>query len=103
MHQLEHCSWKNSGRKPAYVYYFTRALLGDDAGAVPFLRTLVHVRNPWAKLAPENRRRLCPQQRNDGRLDQFHENPENPNAEGKDDWKPCTKDDPYVQVLDVRK
>ncbi len=27
----------------------------------------------------------------------------NPNAEGKDDWKPCTKDDPYVQVLDVRK
>ena len=21
------------GRKPAYVYYFTRALLGDDAGA----------------------------------------------------------------------
>ena len=26
----------------------------------------------------------------------------NPNAEGKDDWKPCTKEEPYVQVLDVR-
>ena len=26
----------------------------------------------------------------------------NPNGEGKADWKPCTKEDPYVQVLDVR-
>lgn len=36
------------GRKPAYVYYFTRALLGDDAGAF-HSSELWYMFEPWAE------------------------------------------------------
>ena len=90
------------GRKPAYVYYFTRALLGDDAGAF-------HSSELWYMFGTLGRS-WRPKTEGDYALSKemmddwtnFMKTG-NPNAEGKDDWKPCTKDDPYVQVLDVRK
>ena len=89
------------GRKPAYVYYFTRALLGDDAGAF-------HSSELWYMFGTLGRS-WRPKTEGDYALSKemmddwtnFMKTG-NPNAEGKDDWKPCTKDDPYVQVLDVR-
>ena len=90
------------GRKPAYVYYFTRALLGDNAGAF-------HSSELWYMFGTLGRS-WRPKTEGDYALSKemmddwtnFMKTG-NPNAEGKDDWKPCTKDDPYVQVLDVRK
>ena len=90
------------GRKPAYVYYFTRALLGDDAGAF-------HSSELWYMFGTLGRS-WRPKTEGDYALSKemmddwtnFMKTG-NPNAEGKVDWKPCTKDDPYVQVLDVRK
>ena len=89
------------GRKPAYVYYFTRALLGDDAGAF-------HSSELWYMFGTLGRS-WRPKTEGDYALSKemmddwtnFMKTG-NPNAEGKDDWKPCTKDDPYVQVLDMR-
>ena len=90
------------GRKPAYVYYFTRALLGDDAGAF-------HSSELWYMFGTLGRS-WRPKTEGDYALSKemmddwtnFMKTG-NPNTEGKDDWKPCTKDDTYVQVLDVRK
>lgn len=70
------------GRKPAYVYYFTRALLGDDAGAFHSSELWYMFGTLGRSWRPKTEGRLCPQQRNDGRLGQFHEN-RKPERRGK--------------------
>ena len=88
------------GRKPAYVYYFTRALLGDNAGAF-------HSSELWYMFGTLGRS-WRPKTEGDYALSKemmddwtnFMKTG-NPNAEGKDDWKPCTKDDPYVPLFGI--
>mgnify|MGYP000243620063 CR=1 FL=1 len=92
MHQLEHCAGKNSEEKPAYVYYFTRALLGDDAGAF-------HSSELWYMFGTLGRS-WRPKTEGDYALSKemmddwtnFMKTG-NPNEREKNDWKPCTKDD----------
>lgn len=98
------CDWavnqEKLGRKPAYVYYFTRQLPGDDAGAFhsselwymfetwkrcwrPFTKEdsvlSAHMMDAWTNFMKTG----------------------NPNAGGKGDWKPYTTKQPYVQIFDI--
>lgn len=98
------CNWalnqEKLGRTPAYIYYFTRQLPGDDAGAF-------HSSELWYMFETWKR---CwrPFMEMDGKLSakmmdawtNFMKTG-NPNPEGKEDWKPYTKAQPYVQILDV--
>lgn len=90
------------GRLPAYVYDFQRQLPGDDAGAF-------HSSELWYMFGTLNR---CwrPMTDADYRLSErmldcwtnFMKYG-NPNESGtfSEEWRPCRRDDPYVQVFDV--
>lgn len=86
------------GRKPAYVYYFTRDLPGNDAGAF-------HSAELWYMFGTLGR---CwrPMEAHDYELSNkmlgywvnFMKTGD-PNGVDLPEWKPCTKDDPNVQEL----
>ena len=88
------------GRDPAYIYYFTRDLPGDEQGAWHSaelwytMGTLSRCWRPWTagdyKLA--------------GRILDYWTNfmkKGDPNAEGLPTWKGCSKQDPFVLELNV--
>ena len=86
------------GRKPAHVYYFTRELPGDDSGAF-------HSSELWYMFGTLDR---CwrPMEKRDYRLSaemldywtRFMKSGD-PNGGGLPEWKPCTKEDPAVLIL----
>ncbi|MCI5648211.1 MAG: carboxylesterase family protein [Fusicatenibacter sp.] len=90
------------GRKPSYVYYFTRELQGDDAGAFHsselwyMFGTLVRSWRPKS----DGDYRLSVQM-----LDAWTNfmKTGDPNGEGVPQWRPCRREDPYVQILDICK
>lgn len=86
------------GRNPAYVYYFTRDLPGDDFGAWHsselwyMFGTLDRCWRPWE----EQDRRLS------ARMLDYWVNfmkTGNPNGAGAEVWKPCTREEPAVFEL----
>ncbi len=88
------------GRRPGYVYYFTRSPLGDDAGAF-------HSSELWYMFGTLERS-WRPKEEGDyalsGRmLDAWTEFMKCGDPEGGKEgaWRPCTKEDPYVQILDI--
>lgn len=93
-------SWKleELGRKPAYVYYFTRNLPGDDFGAWHsselwyMFGTLNRCWRPWEERDWELSGRM---------LDYWTDfmKTGNPNGTGEEVWKPCTKEGPEVFEL----
>lgn len=86
------------GRKPAYVYYFTRDLPGDSLGAWHsselwyMFGTLDRCWRPWEERDRDLSTRM---------LDYWTEfmKSGNPNGSGEEVWKPCTKEDPEVFEL----
>lgn len=90
---------EETGKKPAYVYYFTRDLPGDDLGAWHscelwyMFGTLGRCWRPWE----ERDHRLSKQM-----LDYWTNfmKTGNPNGEGLEDWQPCTKDDPAIMEFE---
>ena len=87
---------KELGRKPAYVYYFTHELQGDDAGAF-------HSAELWYMFGTLNRN-WRPKEAHDYELSQemieawtnFMKSG-NPNGSAAGDWKPYTKEMTYVK------
>jgi para-nitrobenzyl esterase len=83
------------GRKPSYVYYFTRRPLGDDAGSfhsAELWYVFGTLGRSWRPKTPEDYalsqtmvRRWC----------NFIING-SPNGAGLPDWKPCSAADPFV-------
>lgn len=86
------------GRKPAYVYYFTRDLPGDDQGAWHSCElwytfgTLERCWRPWEEQDYELSRRMLDYWVNFMKTG-------NPNGEGLAEWEPCTKENPVVFEL----
>lgn len=88
------------GRNPAYVYYFTRRPLGDDAGAF-------HSSELWYMFGTL-RRSWRPKEEADYMLSSrmldawtnFMKHG-NPGGAGGDSWRPCSAEDPYVEILDA--
>ncbi len=86
------------GRTPAYVYYFTRNLPGDDFGAWHsselwyMFGTLDRCWRPWEERDRELSSRM---------LDYWTDfmKTGDPNGAGKQVWKPCTREDPEVFEL----
>nr|WP_300884502.1 carboxylesterase family protein [uncultured Schaedlerella sp.] len=86
------------GRNPAYVYYFTRNLPGDDFGAWHsselwyMFGTLDRCWRPWEERDRELSSRM---------LDYWTDfmKTGDPNGAGKQVWKPCTREDPEVFEL----
>ena len=86
------------GRKPAYVYYFTRDLPGDDAGAF-------HSAELWYMFGTLDRcwRPFTDADRvlSDKMLDYWTNfmKSGDPNGDGLEKWKPCTADDEFILKL----
>lgn len=88
------------GKRPSYVYYFTRELLGDDAGAFHsaelwyVFHTLQRSWRPKTdgdyKLADEMNRCWCDFAKSG-----------NPNGGGTGDWLPYTEETPFIKVFDA--
>lgn len=86
------------GRNPSYVYYFTRDLPGDNAGAF-------HSAELWYMFGTLKR---CwrPMEANDYELSEkmiqywtnFMKNGD-PNSEGFEEWKPYRKEEPFIKEL----
>lgn len=91
-------NWSLAMKRPSYVYYFTQQLLGDDAGAF-------HSAELWY-MFETLQRSWRPKTQGDyllaKQMGDFWANfvrTGNPNPEGSAVWRPCTEEDPYVQVL----
>lgn len=88
---------EENGNAPAYVYFFSRHLPGDDAGAF-------HSSELWYMFETLQRcwRPMTERDRElSGRMMDFWTafmKTGNPNGQG-DEWKPCTKEDPFVMEL----
>ena len=86
------------GRKPAYVYYFAHDLPGDDAGAFHsselwyMFGTLDRCWRPFTKADHDLSDKMI------GYWTNFMKTG-NPNSEGDETWRPCTKDDEFVLAL----
>jgi para-nitrobenzyl esterase len=86
------------GRRPCYVYYFTRCPLGDDAGAfhsAELWYIFGTLSRSWRPKTPEDYeisdlmvRYWC----------NFMKNGD-PNGGGLAPWKPCSQQDPFVKVF----
>ncbi len=87
--------------RPSYVYYFTRDLPGDDAGAFHsselwyMFGTLGRAWRPFAACDFELSSRMVTYWCN------FMKHGD-PNADDAPDWKPCQASDRHVQILDCR-
>lgn len=91
---------EKNGNEPAYVYYFSRQLPGDDAGAF-------HSAEIWYMFGTLSR---CwrPMTAEDYQLSErmvnywtnFIENG-NPNGEGEEEWKRCFGEERFVMEFDV--
>ena len=87
------------GHRPAYVYYFTRQLPGDDAGAFhsgELWYTFGTLGRAWRPFTEADR------QLSGRMLDCWVSfmKTDDPNPEGAA-WRPYTAEDPYVQVFDI--
>lgn len=86
--------------RPSYVYYFTRQMPGDDAGAF-------HSSELWYMFGtyPRCWRPLVPADAalSDRMMDYWTNfmKTGDPNGDGLPEWKPCTKDETFVIELDV--
>lgn len=89
------------GRKPAYMYYFTRDLPGDDQGAWHsselwyMMGTLDRCWRPWTDGDRELSGRMLDYWANFMRTG-------DPNGGGHPRWKPCGKADSFVMELDTK-
>ncbi len=89
------------GRDPAYIYYFTRDLPGDEQGAWHSaelwytMGTLPRCWRPWTAGDYELAGRILDYWTN------FMKKGD-PNAEGLPKWKGCSKQDPFVLELNVK-
>ncbi len=88
------------GRNPAYVYDFQRQLPGDDAGAFhssELWYTFGTLRRCWRPMT-EGDRQLSARM-----LDCWTNFMKygNPNGTSGKEWRPCRREDPYVQVFDL--
>ena len=87
------------GRKPAYVYYFTRQLPGDNQGAFHsselwyMFGTLDRSWRPWEP---------CDHRLSDRMLDYWSNfvKTGDPNGDRLPAWPPCRATEPHVQILD---
>lgn len=88
------------GRKPAYVYYFTRDLPGDQQGAWHsaelwyMMGTLDRCWRPWEAGDRALSERMLDYWTNFMKTG-------DPNGAGLPEWKPCTEEEPAVMVLDI--
>lgn len=88
------------GRKPAYVYYFTRKLLGSDDGAF-------HSSELWYVFQTLGRSWRPKSEADYALADQINSywcnfvKSGDPNGEGLPLWRPCEWGNHYVKVLDV--
>ena len=88
------------GRKPAYVYYFTRDLPGNDFGAWHsaelwyMMGTLSRCWRPFEQGDYDLSERMLDYWAN------FMETGD-PNGNGLTPWCPCTKDDPFIMEFDI--
>ena len=102
---------KQQGRKPAYVYCFSRDLPGEDMpssqGAFGDMKGAFHSSELWYTFGTLGK---CwrPMEKADYELSErmvsYWTNfakTGNPNGEGLPQWEPCTKDNPHVQTLDA--
>ena len=89
------------GYDPAYIYFFTRDLPGDDQGAWHSselwytMDTLDRCWRPWEAGDYELRDRIMDYWTNFMKTG-------DPNGAGLPEWKRCTKEDPYVQELNIQ-
>ena len=102
---------EKQGRKPAYVYRFSRDLPGEDLKAPdgsPIMPGAFHSSELWYVFGTLDK---CwrPMEQADYELSErmvsYWTNfakTGNPNGEGLPQWKPCTQADQHVQVLDVK-
>ena len=87
--------------KNAYVYYFDRKLPGDDSGAFHSAElwyvfgSLDYCWRPLEKADYELSKRMISYWSNFMKTG-------NPNSQRSDEWQPCTQDNPYFEVLDVK-
>lgn len=84
----------------AYVYYFDRRLPGDESGAFHSAElwyvfgSLPYCWRPLEEADYRLSRKIITYWSNFMKTG-------NPNGPGKDEWKPCTKAEPYFEILDV--
>ena len=88
------------GRKPAYVYYFQRNLPGDAQGAwhsAELWYMMGTLSRCWRPFTPEDyalSNRMLDHWCNFMRYG-------DPNGAGLPEWKPCSKEDAFVEIFDV--
>lgn len=102
---------EKQGRKPAYVYCFSRDLPGEDLKAPngsPIMPGAFHSSELWYVFGTLDK---CwrPMEKGDYELSErmvsYWTNfakTGNPNGEGLPEWKPCTGSDNHIQTLDVK-
>jgi para-nitrobenzyl esterase len=94
---------EEKGRSPTYVYHFARALPGDDAGAFHSAElwyvfgTCGRCWRPMTAADEALSRRMTDYWTNFMKTG----DPNRPGLSNLPAWKPCTKQDPYVQTLDI--
>ena len=90
----------NGGHARAYVYYFSRQLPGDDSGAFHsaelwyMFGSMKYCWRPFEEKDLELSKKMV-----DYWCNFMHNG--NPNYENTDEWKCCTKENPYVEVFDI--
>jgi para-nitrobenzyl esterase len=106
---------EKQGRKPAYVYCFSRDLPGEDMESNPqmggfgdmkgafhsselwyMFGTLGNCWRPMEKADYELSERMVSYWTNFAKTG-------DPNGEGLPDWKPCTQSNTYIQLLDINR
>lgn len=86
------------GRRPAYIYYFTRELPGDQAGAF-------HSAELWYMFGTLKKCWRPMEERDRALSEKMLEywtgfmKTGDPNAGSYERWKPCTKEDPFIMEL----
>ena len=87
-------------QEPSYVYYFTRQMPGDEEGAFhssELWYMFGTVRRCWRPLTEAD------EKLSERMLDYWTNFMKrgNPNGDGLDEWKPCSKAEPFVMEFDV--
>lgn len=86
------------GRSPAYVYYFTRQLLGDNAGAFHSSELWYQFDTLHRSWRPKDDADWDLARRMSGYFANFVKTGD-PNGEGLPPWSPCTEETQHVQEL----